>query len=680
MKQRYRHWAMGIGLGWVAMAQGHQLAPVQVQGDAGPLPVSASQGRLTGDELQVRPLLRAGEVMETVPGMIATQHSGSGKANQYFFRGFNLDHGTDFRTLVNGMPVNLPSHGHGQGYTDINFLIPELIDTVDYRKGPYYAEDGNFSSAGSVAIRTTRSLRGQRVKVVGGEDDYYRALVYGGRQFDNQAVVYALEGQTFNGPWRDINEDVEKYNLLLGHQWRQGQTRYTTTLMGYDNQWNSADQIPQRAVRSGQISRLGSIDKDAGGESQRYSLSFQWARPRQSGTLYAIDYGLNLWSNFTYFLDDPFNGDEFEQLDDRTLVGGELRFDRPWGQTPMTLHWGLQWRHDHIRDVGLFRSVDRRRRGVVRRDRVEETSAALLGAVDYAFTRQWRATLGLRYDHYYFDVQDRAGVNVTGVDLSANSGSEHQGIASPKFSLVWLPSEHAEYYLSTGYSFHSNDARGTTIEVDPLDGAPVEAVDPLVRSRGEELGARFYPDERWQLSLAAWQLRLDSELLFVGDVGNTEASRSSLRRGAELNLVYRPYRQWEFDLELAATRARFRDREAGEGRHIEGAPNRVMALGAYYRGNRWFAGYRLRHFGPRPLDSFSDRESSSTTVQNIKLGARLARWELALEVLNLADVKHHDIDYVYASRLEGEAAAGVEDRHFHPILPRTWRLGVEYQF
>jgi outer membrane receptor protein involved in Fe transport len=682
MNRAYQYGLCLLGLSWTGFGFSHELAPVEVPGAMAPLPVSASQGHVTGDELQVRPLLRAGEIMEAVPGMIATQHSGNGKANQYFFRGFNLDHGTDFRTEVNGMPVNLPSHGHGQGYTDVNFLIPEVIETVEYRKGPYYASVGDFSSAGSVDISTRRSFSRQHVKVTGGEHDYYRGLVYGGKRSGDHKLVYAVEGQTFNGPWRDINEDVEKVNVLLGHEWHQGESHYATTLMVYDNTWNSADQIANRAVRSGQISRLGSLDEDAGGESHRYSLSFQWDKPGQRGSVYAIDYGLNLWSNFTYFLDDPVNGDEFEQIDDRAVVGGDVEYDYQWltAFAPLTLHWGLEWRHDQIRDVGLFKSADRNRLGVVRRDRVAQTSAALFGSVVYPFAEKWRATLGMRYDHYYFDVRDRAGVNVNGFDLSANGGNAHDGITSPKFSLAWLPNEKAEYYLSAGYSFHSNDARGTTIEIDPVAGTPVDQVDPLVRSRGEELGARFYPNDQWQVTLAAWQLRLASELLFVGDAGNTETNRRSLRRGAEMNVVYRPTRSWEFDVELATTRARFQGDEPGEGRFIEGAPDRVMAFGAHYRGQRWFAGYRLRHFGPRPLDSFSDQESSSTTIQNIKLGMQWPRWEVALEVLNLADVEHNDIDYFYASRLAGEPAGGVEDRHFHPILPRTWRLGVEHQF
>ena len=478
-------WAMSSPVG------GHELQPVNVSGEAQqqPLPVAASEGRVDGDELRTRPILRTGEVMETVPGLIATQHSGSGKANQYFLRGFNLDHGTDFNTSVDGMPVNMPTHGHGQGYSDINFLIPEMIDDVYYRKGPYYAGVGDFSGAGSVDLRTRTRADGQRLKLTAGGDDYYRALLYGGSGVGDGDLVYALESQTYNGPWEDVSEDVEKYNGLLRYGWNQGDTRYTTTVMGYSNRWNSADQIPRRAVRSGLIDELGSLDEDAGGESERYSLSLSWSNPRQQGTIYAIDYGLNLWSNFTYFLDDPVNGDEFEQVDERGVYGGEVSFnnDLRLAGMPVTGRWGLSLRHDDIRDVGLFSSAGRQRIGTVRRDEVSQTAAGVFGSLEFQLAERWRATAGLRYDHYYFDVNDRAGINENGVDLSANSGNADDGIVSPKFSLVWLASEQAEYYLSSGFGFHSNDARGTTIEVDPLDGSAAEKVDPLVRSRGEEL-------------------------------------------------------------------------------------------------------------------------------------------------------------------------------------------------
>jgi hypothetical protein len=674
----------GVLIFAVAPAAAHQLQPVNVTGQTQqqPPPVAASEGRVDGDELRTRPILRTGEVMETVPGLIATQHSGSGKANQYFLRGFNLDHGTDFNTSVDGMPVNMPTHGHGQGYTDINFLIPEMVDDVYYRKGPYYAGVGDFSGAGSVDIRTRTRAEGQRLKLTAGGDDYYRALFYGGNEVGEGDLVYALESQTYNGPWEDVSEDVEKYNGLLRYGWNQGDTRYTTTVMGYSNRWNSADQIPRRAVRSGLIDELGSLDEDAGGESERYSLSLSWSNPRQQGTIYAIDYGLNLWSNFTYFLDDPVNGDEFEQVDERGVYGGEVSFnnDLRLAGMPVTGRWGLNLRHDDIRDVGLFSSAGRQRLGTVRRDEVSQTAAGVFGSLEFQLAERWRATAGLRYDHYYFDVNDRAGINENGVDLSANSGNADDGIVSPKFSLVWLASEQAEYYLSSGFGFHSNDARGTTIEVDPLDGSAAEKVDPLVRSRGEELGARFYPARNLEMSLALWQLRLDSELLFVGDAGNTEAGRPSLRRGVEFNVFYNPTDWLSLDLELAATRARYRDDEPGEGDYVEGAPDRVIGAGAHYHSGHWFGGYRIRHLGPRPLDSFSDQESSSTTIQNVKAGWRGGDWELALEVLNLADSGDHDIDYFYASRLQGEPAAGVEDLHYHPILPRTWRLSVERAF
>ncbi len=644
--------------------------------------VSASEGRVSQQELSLRPLLRSGEIIESVPGMIATQHSGTGKANQYFLRGFNLDHGTDFATWYDDMPVNLRSHGHGQGYTDLNFIIPELVGQLVYRKGAYYADVGDFSGAGAAFITSADRVERGTLSATVGEDDYYRLLAIDSTALGSGDFLYAVEATRYRGRWSDISEDLDKLNVVLKQSWENDSGRWQLTLMGYDNSWNSADQIPQRAVDSGLIDELGSIDRDAGGESSRYSLSLGWANGGWDAHAYAIRYRLNLWSNFTYFLDDPLLGDEFEQQDQRWIYGGQAqyRWHNHVGALQLDNRVGVETRYDDIGDVGLYHTAARQRIETVRRDAIDETSAALFVESTQHWSDRFRTVVGLRYDYYDFDVTDRAGVNGHGVDLAANSGRASADLFSPKFSAIYQLSDQWELYLSAGRGFHSNDARGTTAVVDPLSGDAVDGVDPLVRSRGEEIGLRWFLGDRINASLALWQLELDSELLYVGDAGTTEATRPSERRGVELTAYYRLNDVWTLDLEYAWTDAEFSDRVDGEGRRIDGALEQAASTGLSARfGNGWFGSVRARYFGPRDLDSFGEVKSKSTTVVNLRTGVEFGDIELALDLLNAFDSRDHDIDYYYASQLQGEPAP-VDDIHFHIMEPRTLRLSASWRY
>ncbi len=480
---------------------------------------SASDGIIGQGEIARRPILRAGEILEFVPGMVVTQHSGSGKANQYFLRGFNLDHGTDFSSSIDGMPINMRTHGHGQGYTDLNFIVPEFIERIDYQKGPYHAEDGDFSTAGSARFQLTRKLAQPMVSLEIGEDQFVRAVGGGNLKTAQGNLFVGIEAQRYDGPWSDIDEDVEKLNAVARDTRSLAGGELTTTLMLYDNEWNSADQIPERAVNSGLIDRLGSIDTTVGGESSRFSLSTQWRKNDWQANAYAVQSKLNLFSNFTYFLDDPVNGDQFEQVDDRRLYGGSVnrRIVSQIGDKTLQQFMGVQLRYDDISEVALYRTQARERLGAVRSDSVDEFSIGLFWEGDLDITDKLSANLGVRYDQLYVDVDS---------DLEANSGSDNDGISSVKGGLAYALNDRWEAYTNIGQSFHSNDARGATIEVDPVSGEAADDVDLLVRGEGAELGLRFYETDRLNVSVAAWLLELDSELLFVGDAGNTEASRA----------------------------------------------------------------------------------------------------------------------------------------------------------
>ncbi|WP_160152170.1 TonB-dependent receptor [Microbulbifer sp. ALW1] len=635
--------------------------------------ISASQGEVGPAEIGAWPLIRTGDLMEFVPGMVATQHSGSGKANQYFLRGFNLDHGTDFATFVDGMPVNLRTHGHGQGYTDLNFVIPETVERLRYRKGPYYAEVGDFSSAGSASFVLAEKLSTGLAELSFGEQGYRRGVVADSLQSGSSDLLLAAEWQAYDGPWSDLSEDVNKVNVLgkLSGDLAGGRTHLT--FMGYDNSWNSPDQIPARAVVEGIIDAYGSLDTSLGGDTRRYSLSGGWTGAMAAGELsasaYAIDYDFNLWSNFTYGLENRGSGDQFQQRDARQIYGFDV--SQQWQRESSAWQLGLQGRRDDIDRVGLYHTEERVILDTVRQDQVLEDSLGLFAVNQTQWSDTLRSYLGLRYDHYDFDVD--AG-------LAANSGQRSDGKPSLKASLAWQPWPVSEFYLSYGQGLHSNDARGTVIRTDPLTEEPVERVDPLVESRGSELGSRLFITDQLHATLALWQLHLDSELLFVGDAGNTEASRPSERQGVEAGIYWFASESISGELEVSYTEAGFRDADPS-GDEIPGAIPLVASAALNYSGdNGWFASLHLRHFGAYPLIEDGSVESGGSSLVNLRMGRDIQSWRLQLDLLNALDSRDHDVDYFYASRLPGEGVDGVEDIHYHIFEPRTLRASLRYRF
>jgi outer membrane receptor protein involved in Fe transport len=628
---------------------------------------SASEGVVGQMDLAIRPLLRPGDVLEAVPGLIVTQHSGSGKSNQMFLRGFNLDHGTDFSTAIDGMPINLRSHGHGQGYTDINFLIPETVARINFVKGPYHAELGDFSSAGGAEIETADVFSNQ-LAWTAGENGFHRGLAMGSLTAGSTRLAGALEVQRYDGAWTDVDEDVKKLNGLIKLGGGDDAARWQTTVMHYDNKWNAADQIPERAVAAGIISPLGSIDTTLGGDTRRSSLSGEVQRSRGDHTTrwtaYLIDYEMNLYSNFTYRLDDPARGDQFQQVDDRIILGGS--YHHHWNPSDTLQHrWGVAVQYDDIDTVGLYRTLARERTGTVRQDAVGETSLGAHYEAIWSLSPRWRAVLGARADHFRFDGD---------AEDPRNSGTERDTLISPKASLIYRTSPDTDWYASAGKGFHSNDARGVTQQVDPVTGEAVSSVDPLVSSRGAELGLKTQWQQRWNLAAALWYLELDSELLFVGDAGTTEATRPSERWGLELNNFWMIDEVWSLEADIAWTDARFSD-DAVEGRQIPGALETVASatLSAQTHAG-WFGALRVRYVDGAPLIEDGSVTAHSATLVHLSLGWAGQRYALRADVLNLLDSDDRDIEYFYASRLEGEPPEGVEDRHFHRFEPRQVRV------
>jgi len=639
------------------------------------LTASASEGSTGAEDLAARPISRAGQLLETAPGVIATQHSGGGKANQYFLRGFNLDHGTDFRVTAGGTPVNMPSHGHGQGYADLSFVIPEMVDRVAYKKGTYYANTGDFSAAGAVDMRFRRALDQGRLAVSTGEYGFVRALLADTFEVAGGDLTAAIDVSDYDGPWtREGN--FKKLNGLLSFHRGDSARGYSLTATAYDGDWLSTDQIPRREVSAGRLGRFDLLDPGPRGETQRYGVSAEVHRGGDTWLSslegYLVSYDFNLISNFTYFLEDAEEGDQFEQIDERLVLGlrGQHDWIRTWGERTLENRAGFDLRWDDI-DNGLFRTNDLNRIGTVREDTIGQLGAGLWADTTLRWSDSVRVTLGLRGDYYDADVQS---------SLATNSDRVDDLLLSPNLSLLFRPFEKTEFFANVGYGFHSNDARGATIRVDPLSGEAAERVEPLVQARGAEIGFRTQ-HSGWTTSVVIFGLELDSELVFVGDGGATEASRPSRRIGVEWANFYRANSWLSLDLDLTWTDAEFTDNDPA-GAEIPGAIASTVAAGVSITDLGRFSGsLRWRYFADIPLIEDNSVDWSSTSVVNASLGWELpGDLDLRLDIFNLLDRDDSDVEYFYGSRLPGEAADGVEDVHFHPMEPRNARLTLGWRF
>jgi outer membrane receptor protein involved in Fe transport len=637
---------------------------------------SASQGAITGKQLEVRPFMRQGEVLETVPGVIITQHSGEGKANQYFLRGFNLDHGSDFAMTVAGAPVNMVTHAHSQGYADLNFLIPELVAGVQFSKGPYYAELGDFSVAGAANINYATHLDRPMAHVETGNYGFFRGLFAASPPVGGGHLLMAVETSTNDGPWTPADE-FRKVNGVVRYTRGDNVNGLSLTGMAYHGAWHATQAVPQRAVEAGVVDRFGTVDPTDRGHSYRVSGGAEWQR--SNGTTlnkiqgYGVAYDMMLLNNFTFFLDDPVAGDQHQQRDHRFLFGGrafQKRLSR-WGGRTVENTVGAQVRNDNV-DVSLIHTTAGEALFTRTQAAAVVTTAGLYAENQIEWSPWLRTAAGLRADGSRYGVTDRLDAR--------NSGIRYAGLLSPKATVIVKPWIGSEFYLNAGTGFHSNDARGTTIQYD-TSGAPAQAVTPLVRATGTEVGFRTVAIPRLQTTVALWRLGLASELVYNGDLGATEPGPASRRYGIEISSYFRPEPWLIVDADISKSQARFAGADAGGG-YVPEAVDLVMSGGVSIDNlRRMSASLRLRYFGPRALVEDNSVRSDATTLLNLEAGYTVTRQlRVNVEIYNLANARVSDIDYFFPSRLQGEPLEGVEDRHTHPAVPRTVRVGVIVRF
>lgn len=668
------------------------LEEVTVTGTAVGNSDAASQGTVTPQQLQEFPTYRPGEMLETVPGLIVTQHSGEGKANQYFLRGFNLDHGTDIAITVDGMPVNLRTNAHGQGYADLNFMIPELVGGIDYSKGPYFADKGDFDTAGAVTVDYVDTLPHDLASVSAGTLGDYRGFTAMSRPWQAGNVLIGTEYDHVDGPWV-IPDNFNKGNLVLRYSQGAPANGFSLTGMFMDDAWHATNQIPTAALQQGLVSLYGPLDPTDGGSSERYSLSGKYAQTDDAGqfkaSAYAIGYALKLFNNFDGFVTFAAPvGDQFEQQERRQVLGGDTSytkfgkiFDR---QSDNTV--GFQTRTD-LNHMGLYETTNTIPRFAVRNDRVLETSGGFYAENRTQWLDWFRTVAGAREDIFY------------GSDNSApialNSGTTAKGMFSPKANAIFGPWRKSEVYLSYGQGFHSNDLRGALSSVDALDtetsGAVVnQAKTPLLtKAEGYEIGVRSEIVPQVMASAALFVLNLANEATFDGDQAVTSVGRPSNRTGIELSGSYTPLDWLSFNGDFAFTRARFTTNDSGAADVWPGHPGNYIpeaakiiasAEAAIQNLGPWDGGLRMRYFGPRPLTEDGSVRSGPTLLFDARAGYRFNEvWRLQLDIFNLFNAHAHQIDYFYQAQVAGQAAP-VYSIAFKPVEPLSGRLTLGASF
>ena len=670
------------GSATIAAAAASSAPPEELKAEPATITVKAEKGytaasadEIRNRDLMLRPRFRPGDIVEVVPGLFAVQHAGGGKANQYFLRGFDADHGTDIAFFVDGVPINMVSHGHGQGFADLHFIIPELVSTLTSQKGPYAAKYGDFATAGAIDMHYFDHLHESSVSGQIGRFGIYRALFMVAPELgDDWSTIVAGEAFADDGPFTH-KENLRRFNGFARATRHMGAGALSLTFMTYASGWHASGQVPLRAVGTQELpTEFDSIDPTEGGSSQRNQFSVSYAYKKDEdeahALIYAVRYRFSLFSDFTLFARDPVNGDEIEQDDQRTMIGTSWSFKRTKKLGPFVASttFGLQARSDEI-DNGLHHAVARKFIETVGNYGVTETSVGLFGEEDFKITSWLRTVFGLRLDRFDVAVKDRLEQpSVTGPATSGISGST---LASPKMSAVITPFADWDIYLNFGRGFHSNDARGSTRRLDPMS----PTVTLLTKATGYELGTRVHLLDRIDLAAALFRLDLESETVWNGDEGTTASVGPTRRTGVEIEARAK-LTPWLFlDADATFSKAVFRD-NAGNGNAVALAPTRTFAGGISVKHPLGFFGaLRFRSIADRPANDGQDRidkplDAKGWTLFDAVAGYRYKDVELAVDVRNLLNSEWKEVQFANTSKLRKESEA-TQDIHFTPGWPFT---------
>jgi outer membrane receptor protein involved in Fe transport len=647
------------------------LPNVQIASEA-----TAQMHTISALDIMTRPLNNSQDILRIVPGLVIAQHAGGGKAEQIFLRGFDIDHGTDIRITADGMPVNMVSHAHGQGYADLHFLIPELVRGVDFAKGNYDATAGDFATAGHVNFNTPTALDRSMIKLEAGQFDTYRAvgafdLLGDAAKARNQNAWLASE-YSFSNSYFDSPQNFTRFNLMGKYSGLIGENQsVTASFSTFRSRWDHSGQIPLRAIADGSITRFGAIDDTEGGETSRTNLNLVFMKNLGNRTflknqVYFVKYDFELYSNFTFFLEDPINGDQIRQKESRNIIGynGSWNKEVTIGGKRLTTEAGLQIRFDEVDDVELSRSKNRRETlETLALGDVQEGNAGLYVNSTLELTRRWKLNAGLRYDQFFFGY-----VN----DLLPNykHETEMKGVASPKLNLFYDATENVRLYANSGIGFHSNDTRVVVAQ---------QGREILPRAFGVETGILFKPVPSLLLNASVWRMDLEQEFVYVGDAGVVEPSGETQRQGIDFSARWQVAKWLYADVDLNLTKPRAKGEPKGAD-YIPLAPTSTSIGGLTAQAkNGLYGSLRYRYIGDRPANEDNSTVAEGQFVVDALLGFRKRNYEFILSVQNVLDEEYNDAQFDTESRLQGELEP-VTELHFTPGAPFFLKGSVSYFF
>ncbi|WP_422360021.1 TonB-dependent receptor [Reichenbachiella sp.] len=623
---------------------------------------------LTKIDLNTAPVTSSQQVLRSIPGLMIGQHAGGGKAEQIFLRGFDIDHGTDFNMTVDGMPVNMVSHAHGQGYSDLHFLIPELIQDINFGKGPYDGSKGNFTTAGYANIRTKSSLDASSIQVEGGQFNSFRTVgLFNLLDEKKQSAYLATEYSLSDGPF-ESSQNFNRFNVMGKYNTQVGEDRIGLQFSHFTSGWTASGQIPQRAVESGQITRFGAIDDTEGGSTSRSNLKLDFIKTIDdhsfiSNQLYYGVYDFELYSNFTFFLEDPINGDQIRQKESRQILMATSEWNRSFdlGSHESFLKIGGSIRNDEVNDVELSHTANRiTTLEQIQLGDINEANLSAYAQWDVEFGK-WLLSPMVRYDYFKFNYDDR---------LTGTQYFESQGIASPKLNVLYNHSKNLQLYFKSGFGFHSNDSRAiTTGQTDII----------LPRAFGYDVGFILKPTSKSFLNLAFWSLDLEQELVYVGDAGIVERSGQTRRYGVDVSYRYQLTPWLFFNQDVNYTHARSVDDPEGQN-YVPLAPGLTASGGlGVARSQGFYGGIRYRYMADRPANEDNSIVATGYTVVDMNVGYQVKNYTFGVNIENLLNTEWNETQFATESRMQNEPAS-VEEIHFTPGTPFSLRAFVKIKF
>jgi len=609
-------------------------------------------------DIEVNPVNSSQDILQQVPGLIIGQHAGGGKAEQIFLRGFDIDHGTDITITADGLPVNMVSHAHGQGYADLHFVIPETVDNIDFGKGPYYANKGNFNTAGYVDFKTKNRLQSSTIKLDVGQFNSQRLLGMFNLLNNNKHSAYVASEYILTDGYFDSPQNFNRLNIFGKYTGNITENDKVGIIIShFDSKWDASGQIPQRAVDAGVIGRFGAIDDTEGGTTSRTNFLLNYDKILSENSsiknkLFYSLYDFELFSNFTFFLDDPINGDQIKQKETRNIFGFSSDYKQNFTEIDGDFSAGISLRNDKSKDNELSHTANRSTTlNQIQVGDVNETNLGVYASANFNFGK-FRINPALRLDYFNFEYNDVLQTNY-------ETQSETASILSPKLNVLYNHNNDLQFYVKGGKGFHSNDSRVVVAQ---------NGKDVLPSAFGFDAGFMWKPIPKLLVNTAYWYLFLEQEFVYVGDAGIVEPSGKTRRQGIDLSVRYEPITNLFFNLDGNYTHARAIEETSGED-YIPLAPDFTLTSGLTYKSTSgFFGGIQLKHIGDRPANEDNSIVAEGYTVTDLNAGYQFKNVTLGLQIQNLFDVDWNETQFATESRLQSEVNA-VEEIHFTPGTP-----------